>query len=206
MKLAPLRAQHGFLFVVLAALFFAWGVWLMRAPVPAVSLPWLAAWHAQSLQALAAGQLSLGQLSSSQPSHAEGELWLQSQPGGAQLQYRAALGGADDTWSLVAVLELTLSERDSLVTAAGFQANGGEQPLSRQLLRSLAGLPVRELQLAATTALAAERLAATLGQPRARLQLEDGEAWVYPLLGLTARVQDDTLLQLHAVPKRAMQL
>jgi hypothetical protein len=205
MKFAPLRVQHGLLFAVLAALFFAWGAWLMRVQTPAAPLPGLAAWQGSRLSALAAGQLSLGQLRSSELSQTDGELWLASQPEGAQLQYRAALGGADDTWRLVAVLELSASERDSLVAAAGFQAGGGEQPLSRQLLQSLAGLPVRELQLSPTTALAAERLAATLGPPRVRLQLEDGEVWVYPALGLTVRVQDETLLQLHAVSKRAMQ-
>lgn len=205
MKFAPLRVQHGLLFAVLATLFFAWGVWLMRASAPAESLPWLAAWQSQSLSALAEGQLSLGQLSSSEPRQTDGELWLESQPDGAQLQYRVALGGVDDTWRLVAVLELSANERDSLVAAAGFPADGGEQPLSRQLLPSLAGLPVRELQLTPTTALAAERLAATLGPPRVRLQLEGGEAWIYPALGLTVRVQDETLLQLHAVPRRAMQ-
>ena len=205
MKFAPLRVQHGLLFAVLAVLFFALGVWFMRAPVPAEPLPWLAAWQSQRLPALAAGQLSLAQLRSADSRDADGELWLASQPDGAQLQYRAILGGADDTWRLVAILELGASERDSLVAAAGFQAGDGEQPLSRQLLQSLAGLPVRELQLTPTTALAAERLAATLGQPRVRLQLEGGEAWVYPALGLTVRVQDQTLLQLHAVPKRAMQ-
>lgn len=205
MRLPPLRLQHGLLLALLALLFFAWGAWLMRAAAPAEPLPWLAAWQSQSLSALAGGQLSLGQLRSSAPSHADGELWLQPEPDGAQLQYRAALGGADDTWSLVAVLELNVSERDSLVVAAGFQADGSEQPLSRQLRDRLAALPVRELQLTPTTALAAERLAATLGQPRVRLQLERGEAWFYPALGLTAQVQDDSLLQLHAVPKRAMQ-
>jgi hypothetical protein len=95
--------------------------------------------------------------------------------------------------------------RDSLLAAAGFQADGSEQPLSRPLLDQLAALPVRELQLTPTTALAAERLTATLGQPRVRLQLADGEAWVYPALGLTAQMQDDSLLQLYAVPRRAMQ-
>jgi hypothetical protein len=205
MKFAPMRVQHGLLFAVLAVLFFAWGAWLMRAPAPAEPLPWLAVWQSQRLPALAAGQLSLAQLRSAHAGDADGELWLASQPDGAQLQYRAALGGADDTWALIAVLELSVSERDSLVAAAGFPAGGGEQPLSRQLLQSLASLPVRELQLTPTTALAAERLAATFGPPRVRLQLEGGEAWVYPTLGLTVRLQDQTLLQLHAVPKRAMQ-
>jgi hypothetical protein len=204
MTFAPLRLQHGLLFVVLAVLFFAWGAWLMRAPAPAVPLPWLAEWQSQRLPALAAGQLSLAQLRSVHASDVDGELWLASQPSGAQLQYRAALGGADDSWSLLAVLELSASERDSLVAAAGF-SDGGEQPLSPQLLDRLASLPVRELQLTPTKALAGERLAATLGPPRVRLQLENGEAWVYPTLGLTARLQDATLLQLYAVPKRAMQ-
>ena len=51
----------------------------------------------------------------------------------------------------------------------------------------------------------AERVAATLGQPRLRLPLPEGEAWVYPQWGLTVRVQDDVVLTLQAVPKRAMQ-
>ena len=46
---------------------------------------------------------------------------------------------------------------------------------------------------------------ATLGQPRLRLPLPEGEAWVYPQWGLTVRVQDDVVLTLQAVPKRAMQ-
>jgi hypothetical protein len=48
-------------------------------------------------------------------------------------------------------------------------------------------------------------VAATLGQPRLRLPLPEGEAWVYPQWGLTVRVQDDVVLTLQAVPKRAMQ-
>jgi hypothetical protein len=205
MKLPSLRLQHGLLCALLAALFFAWGAWLMRAPAPAEPLPWLAAWQSKVLPVLARERLSLGELRAAEPSQAEGELWLQSQPGGARLLYRGAFGGTDDAWTLAAVLELAASERDSLVAAAGFQAGSGEQPLSRQLLEQLADLPLGELELTPASALAAERLMATLGQPRVRLQLEDGEAWIYPELGLTARLQDDTLLQLHAAPKRAMQ-
>jgi hypothetical protein len=205
MRLPPLRLQHGVLLISLALLFFILGAWLIRAAALAEPLPWLGAWQKPNLSALADGQLSLGQLRSSARSDVDGELWLQSQPDGAQLQYRATSGGADDAWNLIAVLALSASERDSLLAAAGFQADGSEQPLSRPLLDQLAALPVRELQLTPTTALAAERLTATLGQPRVRLQLADGEAWVYPALGLTAQMQDDSLLQLYAVPRRAMQ-
>jgi hypothetical protein len=200
MKLPTLRLQHGLLSALLAALFFAWGAWLMRAPTPVKPLPWLSTWQSQVLPVLASEKLSLGELRAAEPSQAEGDLWLQSQPGGARLLYRSALGGPNDAWALTAVLGLGVAERASLVAAAGLQAGDSEQPLSRQLLLQLAGLPVHELELTPTSALAAERLAATLGQPRVRLQLADGEAWIYPALGLTARLQDDTLLQLRAAP------
>jgi hypothetical protein len=200
MKLPTLRVQHGLLCAVLAASFFAWGAWLMRPSAPAEPLPWLATWQSQVLPVLASEKLSLGKLRAAEPSQARGELWLQSQPSGARLLYRSVLGGSDDAWALAAVLELGAGERDSLVAAAGFQSGDSEQPLSPQLLEQLASFPVHELELTPVSAPMAERLVTTLGQPRVRLQLEGGEAWVYPALGLTARVQDDTLLQLRAAP------
>jgi hypothetical protein len=201
MKLPPLRLQHGLLFAVLALLFFGWGAWLMRAPAAAEPLPWLVAWQTQLLPALASEQLRLADLSS----ETDGELWLQSQPTGPRLLYRAPVGGAEEGWLLSAELHLSHAERESLAVAAGFQAGSSEQPLSRQLLDQLGRQPVRELELTPIAAVPAARLAATLGQPRLRLHIEGGEAWVYPVLGLTARVQDDTLLQLRALPKDAMQ-
>ena len=205
MQLAPLRIQHVLLLALLAGLFFTWGVWLMRVPAPAEPLPWLAAWQHKVLPALADGRLSLGELRAAEQGQSEGELWLQPQPSGVQLIYRVTLGDTDDAWALAAELELGASERDSLVAAADWQTNSSEQVLSSHLLASLARLPVHELELTPASALAAERLAATVGSPRVRLQLEHGEVWVYPTLGLMARVQDNTVLQLRAMPKRAMQ-
>ncbi|MDP3847089.1 MAG: hypothetical protein Q8R10_11785 [Pseudomonas sp.] len=201
MKLPPLRLQHGLLFALLALLFFGWGAWLMRPPAAVEPLPELAVWQAQLFPALANEQLALAELSG----QTDGELWLQSQAAGPRLLYRGPLAGAEGGWTLMAELHLSGAERESLVAAAGFQPGNREQPLSRQLLEPLARLPVLELELTPITPVSAARLAATLGQPRLRLQIEGGEAWVYPALGLTARMQGDTLLSLRALPKRAMQ-
>lgn len=201
MKLPPLRVQHGLLFALLALLFFGWGAWLMRPPTPAEPLLWLAVWQTQLLPALASEQLRLADLSG----ETEGELWLQAQPTGPRLLYRAPVGGAEEGWALSAELHLSRLERESLAVAAGLQASSGEQPLSGQLLDQLGRQPVLALELTPGVAVPAARLAATLGQPPLRLQIEGGEAWVYPALGLMARVQDDTLLQLRAQPKSALQ-
>ncbi|EKA51775.1 hypothetical protein PABE177_0401, partial [Pseudomonas aeruginosa ATCC 700888] len=48
-------------------------------------------------------------------------------------------------------------------------------------------------------------LRASLGQPRLRLQLAQGEAWVYPQLGLTAHLPDDDLRLMLAVPRQALE-
>lgn len=201
MKLPPLRLQHGLLFALLALLFFGWGVWLMRGPAAAEPLTELRTWQKHLLPALVSEQLTLGELSD----QTEGELWLQSQVAGPRLLYRALLIGADTDWTLMAELRLSSAERESLIAAAGFQSGSREQPLSRQLLDQLDRQPVLVLELTPTDAVPAERLAATLGPPRLRLQIEEGEAWVYPQLGLTAHVQGDTLLSLRALPKSAMQ-
>lgn len=44
-----------------------------------------------------------------------------------------------------------------------------------------------------------------LSQPRLRLQLAQGEAWVYPQLGLTAHLPDDDLRLMLAVPRQALE-
>ncbi len=84
-------------------------------------------------------------------------------------------------------------------------AESGEQPLSGQLLDQLGRQPVLALELTPSVAVPAARLAATLGQPPLRLHIEGGETWVYPALGLMARVQDETVLLLRAQPKSALQ-
>jgi hypothetical protein len=201
MKLPPLRLQHGLFFVLLALMFFGWGAWLMRGPVAAEPLPWLATWQVQLLPALADEQLKLADLSH----ETTGELWLQSQPSGPRLLYRALVGAGDDGWQLSAEVLLSSAERESLAVAAGLQASNAEQPLSGQLLEQLGRQPVLALEFTPNAGVSAARLSATLGAPRLRLRIEGGEAWVYPALGLTARVQDDTLLMVRVQPKSALQ-
>lgn len=102
-----------------------------------------------------------------------------------------------------AEVQLSSAERASLVKAVGLARE--EQPLSAQMVGQLARQPIESVAFTAPPSVPAERVAATLGQPRLRLPLPEGEAWVYPQWGLTVRVQDDVVLTLHAVPKRAMQ-
>lgn len=201
MSMPPLRVQHGLLFALLAGLFFAWGAWLMRGPQAPTPLPWLAGWQARVLPPLVDERLSLAALSA----QVEGELWLQPQAAeqGARLLYRGALRDEEALWQVQAEVQLSDAERASLVKAVGLA--GEEQPLSAQMVGQLARQPIERVAFTAPPSVPAERVAATLGQPRLRLPLPEGEAWVYPQWGLTVRVQDEVVLSLQALPKRAMQ-
>lgn len=201
MSMPPLRVQHWLLFALLAGLFFAWGAWLMRGPQAPTPLPWLADWQTRVLPPLVEERLSLAALSA----QVEGELWLQPQAAerGARLLYRGALRDEEALWQVQAEVQLSDAERASLVKAVGLA--GEEQPLSVQMVGQLARQPIDSVQFTAPPSVPAERVAATLGQPRLRLPLPEGEAWVYPQWGLTVRVQDDLVLSLQALPKRAMQ-
>lgn len=201
MSMPPLRIQHWLLFALLAGLFFAWGAWLMRGPQAPAPLPWLADWQAQVLQPLAEEHLSLAALSA----RIEGELWLQPQPAehGARLLYRGPVSGEEGLWQVQAEVQLSSTERASLAKAVGLARE--EQPLSAQMVGQLARQPIERVQFTAPADVPAERVAATLGQPRLRLPLPEGEAWVYPQWGLTVQVKDERVLTLHAVPKRALQ-
>lgn len=197
MKMPPLRLQHGLLFAAVALLFFAWGAWLVRPPQP---LPWLGEWQREVLAPLADGRLELARLSE----RVAGELWLQPGREGVRLLYRAEWQASGEPWALEAELGLSEAERDSLLAAAGLGVKDAEQPLGGQLVAELGRHAVLGLRLKPQHAVAAERLAAGLGQPRLRLELGEGQAWVYPELGLTAHVADGQLQLLHGVPRQAL--
>lgn len=200
MKLPPIRPQHWLIFAVVAALFFAWGAWLMRPQPAAQPLPWLAQWQEEVLTPLADDRLSLARLRDA----LDGELWLQPNLDGARLLYRGELQDAGETWSLEAEVGLDKAERQSLLAAAGLKLTDKEQPLGSQLLQPLAGHAIVALTLLPPAPLDAARLAASIGQPRLTLELAEGQAWVYPELGMTAHLQDEQLYFLYTVPRQLL--
>ena len=200
-KMPPLRAQHWLVFAAVALLFFAWGAWLMRPPTPAEPLPWLSEWQTRVLTPLADDRLSLARLRD----EVVGELWLQQRLDGPRLLYRGQWQADGEPWTLEAELALSEAERDSLVAAQGTNAQGAEQPLSEQLLAQMSSHAIASLVLKPQAEVAVERLVGNLGQPRLRLELDEGQAWVYPELGLTLHTEDDRLRLLQAMPRRALQ-
>ena len=200
MKLPPIRAQHWLIFAVVAALFFAWGAWLMRPQAPAQPFPWMAKWQEEVLTPLADDRLNLARLRAA----LDGELWLQPNLDGARLLYRGELQDAGQTWSLEAEVGLDKAERQSLLAAAGLKLTDKEQPLGSQLLQPLASHAIVALTLLPPAPQDAARLAASIGQPRLTLELAEGQAWVYPELGMTAHLQDEQLYFLYAVPRHLL--
>ncbi|WP_341303963.1 hypothetical protein [Pseudomonas sp. TMP25] len=200
MKLPSIRPQQWLIFALVAAVFFAWGAWLMRPQPAAQPLPWLAQWQTDVLTPLADDRLSLVHLRDA----LEGDLWLQPNLDGARLLYRGELEDAQGNWSLEAEVGLEQAERDSLLAAAGLKPTDKAQPLGRQMLLPLANRPIIALTLLPPAPLDAARLAASIGQPRLTLELAEGQAWVYPELGMTAHLQDDELYFLYAVPRHLL--
>ncbi|TRO11134.1 hypothetical protein EQ836_13405 [Ectopseudomonas mendocina] len=198
MNKAPLKAQHWLIFAIVAALFFAWGAWLMRSSEvqPVANLQ---QWRAALLQPLAEDGLTLRDVQALVP----GELWLEPRLDGARLSYRATLEGEEGEWPLQAELALSKNQRDSLLAAQGLKAGDAELALDQSLAEQMAGFAIANLSLQAPDALASERLAASLGQPRLTLELADGQAWVYPQWGLTVHLRGDDVALLHAVPRKA---
>lgn len=199
MPMPAFRPKHWLLFTAVALLFFSLALWLQRSTGPAEPLGWVAAWQQPLLEPMAEGNLTLGALNGQAP----GELWLQSASTGPRLLFRSTGAGAD-ACNLEAELALDEGERESLLKALGDGGNQGEQPLSPKLLEQLAGHRIAALELRPQQPPAAERLAASIGQPRLRLQLGEGEAWVYPTEGLTAHVLDEQLHLVRVVPRSTM--
>ncbi|WP_296272352.1 hypothetical protein [Pseudomonas sp. UBA6323] len=198
MNKAPLKAQHWLIFAIVAVLFFAWGAWLMRSSEvqPVANLQ---QWRNALLQPLAEDGLTLRDVQALAP----GDLWLEPRLDGARLTYRTTLEGEEGEWSLQAELALSQGQRDSLMAAQGLKAGDAGLALDESLTEQMATFSIASLNLSAPQALASERLAASLGQPRLTLELADGQAWVYPQWGLTVHLRGDDVELLHAVPRKA---
>lgn len=198
MNKAPLKVQHWLIFALVAALFFAWGAWLMRSTEvePVANLQ---QWRDVLLQPLAEDELMLREVQALVP----GELWLEPRLDGARLSYRATLEGEEGEWLLQAELVLSQGQRDSLMAAQGLKPGDADTVLDDSLSEQMAGFAIASLTLQAPDALASERLATSLGQPRLTLELADGQAWVYPQWGLTVHLRGDEVELLHAVPRKA---
>lgn len=198
MNKAPLKAQHWLIFALVAALFFAWGAWLMRSS-EVEPVAHLQQWRDALLQPLAEDELMLREVQAVAP----GELWLEPRLDGARLSYRATLEGEEGEWLLQAELVLSQGQRDSLMAAQGLKPGDADTVLDDSLSEQMAGFAIASLTLQAPDALASERLATSLGQPRLTLELADGQAWVYPQWGLTVHLRGDEVELLHAVPRKA---
>ena len=200
MSRPPLRPQHVLIIALVGVLFFAWGAWLMRERAPAAALPWLAEFDTDVLTPLADDRLAVSQL----PAAGVAELWLQPRLDGARLFYRTVLPGEGASWQLDAELDLSASERASLLAALDAAPGGAEQQLGRPLLEQMSRYRILNVQLLAPADQPAEAIASTLGAPRLRLELAEGQAWVYPERGLTVHTVDDQVRMLHAVPRKAL--
>lgn len=192
-----LSPAHYLWFILLGLLCFGGVLWLTRPAEPPAPLPQLQAWQAPLLQPLAAGQLPLRRLSETLP----GTLWLVPRLDGLRLVYRSKT----PAWSAEAELQLSAPQRDSLHKAMAVTPNSPEQPLSEVLAEELGEQPIAELRLTPLeSAPDMAQVQATFGAPRLRLELAEGEAWVYPEQGLTVHWREGQLALMHVAPRSAL--
>ncbi|MBG6286562.1 hypothetical protein [Pseudomonas nitroreducens] len=197
-----LRPVHGMFFLVIALLAFGLGTWVARTSAPPKPPQWFNDWKEKVFEPLAEDHLSLSDLQGLQP----GELWLTASQDGPQLHYRGRLVTDEGPWHVEAELALSEAEHASLAKATGMQPTSKDQPLSAELMSQLGNKPVSELALAPQEDLAVGRLAVSLGDPRLRLQVEGGEAWVYPEKGMTLLHRDGTLQWIRVVPRNTLKV
>jgi len=196
------RRPPALLFTIVALVSCLFGYWLLTPREDrAAPMPWLGAWQVEVLQPLAEDRLNLGQLATRLP---EAELWLQPRLDGPRLLLRDRPTLGATIWLLEAELALTEAQRASLAEASGLRPNDPEQPQSRAMLEQLTERAVAAIDLRPQQAVPAAGLSASLGAPRLRLQLPQGEAWVYPQLGMTVHVLDGNLQLLRVVPRRLL--
>ncbi|WP_034056550.1 hypothetical protein, partial [Pseudomonas aeruginosa] len=161
------RNTRWLFYLSLAVLTFVVGAWLVRTPEPARPLPWLADWQEQVLAPLADNALTLRQLHDA----VDGELWVDPRLDGVRLAFRGRLLGDGGPWQVEGELGLSAEEQLSLQRASALQPGSAPQPLSAGLEGQLGDKPIVALSMIPEGRVGAERLLASLGQPRLRPQL-----------------------------------
>ncbi|MBQ57312.1 MAG: hypothetical protein CMK72_20760 [Pseudomonadaceae bacterium] len=201
MNFRSLSSKHIVFLIIVAVLFFAWGAWLTKPAAPASALKWLSGWQQQVLDPLAQDQLHLSELAH----QVSGDLWLQPRKDGARLLFRGSFEESGQPWAVEGDVQMDAAEMSSLMAAAGLTLQDDEQPLSAQMLAPLGKHRVSAITVLAPKDIAPERLVSSIGQPRLRLELPAGVAWVYPQQGLTAHILDDAVQLIRIVPSKLLQ-
>ncbi len=196
--MSPFRPARLLFFAVLGLSCFALGLWLafFRAGVP---VAWLTELQAPLLEPMAAGRLTLQSLREQAP---EGRLWVQREEGRVVLSYRARLDAAGASLSLQGELQLSEHERASLARASG--AGASPQELAVTVLHAMSSRQLESMVLTPAEPVATRDLVASLGEPRMRYALGQGEGWFYPQRGMTLMVGDGTLGWLRIAPRAAL--
>lgn len=185
-------------FTLSAALVVAIIWWLQPTPEaqPEPSAEWR--WLEQELLEPVAGErLTPGELQ-----HYAGGLWLQARPGEVRLLYRAEFEREAAAWRLQA--GLTASDEELQQLRQELQLDNGERQLQVEQVARFADHRLDNLWLTRTPALTGEAWLANAGEPRLRLEMPEGQAWVYPPRGLSAHVEDGQVRLIQQVPARAM--
>lgn len=183
----------------LSAAAVAAALWFLRPtpeiePEPVRDWSWL---EQELLEPVAGEQMTLAQLQ-----QYPGSLWLQVRPDASRLLYRAEFERAAVQWRLQAEVSTTAGELQRL--RRELQLDNAERQLQAEQVPHFVGHSVASLWLNSTPKLSADAWQVSAGEPRLRLQMPEGQAWVYPPRGLTAHVEDGQIILIQQVPARAM--
>jgi hypothetical protein len=131
-----------------------------------------------------------------------GSLWLQARPGELRLLYRAEFEREAASWRLQAGVPAAAEELQQVREELGLE--NGERQLQVEQVARFTEHRLDNLLLTRTPALTDEAWLADAGEPRLRLEMPEGQAWVYPPRGLSAHVEEGQVRLIQQVPASAM--
>ncbi|TLX62611.1 hypothetical protein DN820_15175 [Stutzerimonas nosocomialis] len=194
----PFCPAHLLFFAILGVCCFALGLWLafFRQGTP---VAWLTELQGPLFEPMAAGQLTLQGLREQAP---EGALWVRREEGRVVLSYGGRLAAAEASLDLLGELQLEDHERASLAQASG--ADASPQRLAGTVVQAMSARRLADVVLTPAEPVPIRDLVASLGEPRMRYALGQGEGWFYPQRGMTLMVRDGTLDWLRVTPRAAL--
>lgn len=161
--------------------------WLQQEDEPR-ALDWKADYQGSLWTPLREDELTLAKVDAAL---GRGQLWMISSEGEPLLVSRYSLDSDGLNWRVQAVIGLDHQRTESLVQAQAWEPGMADQPVAPAVGQALADQAVQRMSMIPAEPVAVGDIIASFGNPDVRMDVSEGQAWVFAREGAVVAVNGE---------------